>query len=178
MFGELERRASEELKSEGFSGQRARFEYSLDLRYAGQAWEVNVPVPAGGLEGGDLRAAFDDQYERIYGHRGTSEEEVQLVRLRLSAFGVIDKPTLSPLALHATRPTSAQQDVYFSGQWHSCPVYERGELGAQAHFAGPLIVEEFGSTTVVEPGWLLRVDKYGNLMLETAEENPRDMRSR
>jgi len=176
MFRELERRASGELKNEGFLGRRARFEYSLDLRYAGQAWEVNVPVPGEGLEAADLRAAFDEQYERIYGHRGTSEEEVQLVRLRLSAFGVIDKPSLSPLALHATGATSAKRDVYFSGQWHSCPVYEREGLGVQAQLAGPLIVEEFGSTTVVEPGWLLRVDKYGNLMLETAEESPQDMR--
>jgi N-methylhydantoinase A len=58
--------------------------------------------------------------------------------------------------------------VYFAeaGGYGDCPIYDRYALGAGAHLAGPAVVEEFDSTTVVHPGYGLRVDDHGNLIIE------------
>ncbi|MBI4505694.1 MAG: hydantoinase/oxoprolinase family protein [Chloroflexi bacterium] len=165
LFREIEERARAELASEGFTGQRVRLQRSLDLRYHGQAWEVSLPVAAPVPEGADLRASFDARYASIYGHHGELHEEVQLVRLRLSAYGVIDKPTLSRIAPNGTPAPLDERQVYFDGAWHTCPVYDREALGFGARFAGPGIVDEFGATTVLPPGWEALVDELGNLLL-------------
>jgi N-methylhydantoinase A len=100
-----------------------------------------------------LRKRFDAAYAAIYGHQGAPDEEIQLVRLRLSAFGVIDKPKLATVPDDMGAQPLTVRSVYFEGAFHASPVWERGNLGRSARIAGPAIVEEFGSTTVVPPGW-------------------------
>jgi N-methylhydantoinase A len=115
-------------------------------------------------EGSELRQSFDLAYAAIYGHHGAPEEEIQLVRLRLSAFGVIDKPKLATVPADAgTQPVTTRR-VYFDGAWHASPVWDRAALGLGVRLAGPAIVEEFGATTVVPPGWTGTVDEFGNLI--------------
>jgi N-methylhydantoinase A len=58
--------------------------------------------------------------------------------------------------------------VWFAGAASECPVWERERLPERARFAGPAIVEEFGATTVLPPGWRAEVDPHGNLVLERA----------
>jgi N-methylhydantoinase A len=168
LCGELEAQARAELGAEGFKGDRVRLERSLDMRYAGQAWEVNLKVPAPAPEGAALRQAFDAAYAAIYGHHGAADEEIQLVRVRLSAFGVIDRPRLRSLPDHQDVSRAATRRVYFDGAWHASAVWDRARLGAGARIAGPAIVEEFGATTVVPPGWAGTVDRSGNLVLAAA----------
>jgi len=163
-FGELEVQAGAQLSTEGFRGERVRFERSADIRYAGQAWEVNLALPAPAPEGTALRQRFDTAYAAIYGHQGAPEEEIQLVRLRLSAFGVIDKPKLATVPDDTGAQPVNNRSVYFDGAWHPSSVWERGSLGRGARVRGPAIVEEFGSTTVVPPRWEGTVDEFGNLV--------------
>ena len=167
LFGELESQARAQLATEGFKGERIRLERSADIRYAGQAWEVNVPLSTPAPEGAALRKRFDVAYAAIYGHQGAPEEEIQLVRLRLSAFGVIDKPKLATVPDDTGTQPLTVRPVYFEGTFQPSPVWERGSLGRGARIAGPAIVEEFGSTTVVPPGWDGVVDEFGNLIFVT-----------
>jgi N-methylhydantoinase A len=55
--------------------------------------------------------------------------------------------------------------VWFGGVRHDCPVWERERLPARGELAGPAIVEEFGATTVIPPGWAGRLDEHGNIRL-------------
>jgi N-methylhydantoinase A len=126
---------------------------------------VNLRVSAPAPEGIDLRAGFDKAYAAIYGRHGSADEEIQLVRLRLSAFGVIDKPTLAVVRDDQGADVMATRSVYFDGAWHPSPVWNRALLGCGARINGPAIIEEFGATTVVPPGWGGSVDKFGNLAL-------------
>jgi N-methylhydantoinase A len=167
LFEELEKQARAQLATEGFKGERIRLERSADIRYAGQAWEVNVPLPTPAPEGAALRKRFDAAYAAIYGHQGAPDEEIQLVRLRLSAFGVIDKPKLATVPDDTGAQPFTVRSVYFEGAFQACPVWDRGNLGRGARIAGPAIVEEFGSTTVVPPGWDGVVDEFGNLVFVT-----------
>ena len=164
-FEELEAQARAQLAGEGFKGERVRFDRSLDIRYAGQAWEVNLRVPKPAPEGEALRESFDSAYAGIYGHHGAADEEIQLVRLRLSGFGVVDKPTLTRVPARSDAVPRGTRPVYFGGTWHTCAVWDRTRLGGGTTLAGPAIVEEFGATTVVPPGWHGAVDDFGNLVV-------------
>jgi N-methylhydantoinase A len=171
-FEELEAQARAQLAAEGFKGVRVRFDRSLDIRYAGQAWEVNLRVPTPVPEGRGLRQSFDAAYAAIYGHHGAADEEIQLVRLRLSAFGVIDKPTIVRVPSSASAAPRGTRRVYFAGGWHTCALWDRALLGRGATLRGPAIVEEFGSTTVVPPGWAGTVDDFGNLIFAAKDPSP------
>ncbi len=130
----------------------------------GQSYELTVPLPDA-LFGPDqlapVRAAFHAAHERAYGF-SAPDEPVELVTLRLTAVGAIAKPRTA---------TSA---VYFAerGDYVDCPIYDRYRLGAGAVLAGPAIVEEFDSTSVIHPGYQARVDRYGNLLLTRAGRDP------
>jgi N-methylhydantoinase A len=165
LFHDMEEKAKAQLDGEGFSKDQIRFGRSLDIRYAGQAWEVNLQVASPAPEGVDLREGFDRAYSAIYGRHGSSDEEIQLVRVRLSAFGEISKPTLAPVQDDSSGKVASSRSVYFNGAWHSSAVWPREALGCGAHFEGPAIVEEFGATIVVPPEWSGSVDKFGNILL-------------
>jgi N-methylhydantoinase A len=104
----------------------------------------------------------------MYGHADPTAT-IELVNARLSAYGVVTKPAAAPhpggqgglaAAVIERRP------VRFEDTAHDCPVWERDRLPAGAELRGPAIVEEFGATTVVPPGWRGRVDPHGNLRFE------------
>jgi N-methylhydantoinase A len=135
------------------------------MRYAGQAWEVNFVVPAPVPEARALRDSFEDAYTRIYGNRGRSEEDIQLVRVRLSAFGVIDKPSIARVGRDPGKSPVSTRPVYFDGNWHRSPVFDREALGYGAKLVGPAIVQEFGATTVIPPNWRGTIDQFGNISL-------------
>jgi N-methylhydantoinase A len=168
IFEEMRADAAARLAQEGFGPAETRFDFSLDLRYAGQAFELNVLVA---LEGASLRTIVRDFHERhlsTYGH-ADEQGEVEVVNLRLSAFGSVKKPDL-PLYTSDTRSLDEalveRRQVYFGDSFRSCPLYERDRLPASATLDGPAIVEEFGATTVLFPGWRASVDPWGNLLLE------------
>jgi N-methylhydantoinase A len=125
---------------------------------------VSTPAP----EGIELRKSFDEAYAAIYGRHGSSDEEIQLVRIRLSAFGLIAKPTLASAQDDLSAGPASSRPVYFEGTWHPSPVWNRAVLGYGARIQGPAVVEEFGATTVVPPGWNGSVDRFGNLILVAA----------
>ena len=96
---------------------------------------------------------------------------VELVNVRLTAYGVVAKPEPARHRSESRRLAGAlleERPVWFAGGVRPCPVYERERLPERAELAGPAIVEEFGATTVVFPGWRGWLDEAGNLRLERA----------
>jgi N-methylhydantoinase A len=161
LFTELERTGAEELAAEGLTRDRVAFQRKLDVRYVGQSFELTIPA------GPDLLERFHAQHERTYGFAAPGEP-VEIVSIRLTSIGRIDKPPVRSLAAGEAPPARAYRPVYFaeSGGYVDCAIHERGALPAGARLDGPVVVEELDSTTVVHPGFTVRVDGMGNLHIE------------
>jgi len=166
IFAELEAEARATLEREGIPPDRVELGRALGMRYVGQSWELLVRVPDGADSMTALEEAFHRTHERRYGHAtGTAAE---IVNFRVTAVGVIAKPSLPRWSVtgHLAEARRAERPVYFEGGFLSVPVYQRDRLPAGGRFAGPAIVEEMGSTTVVPPRWTGTVGAWGELMLE------------
>jgi N-methylhydantoinase A len=175
-FAELEAKAREELTAEGMDVAEARFTRELDLRYTGQGYELRTPLD--GLFDTHLtadslaavRARFDGRHAQIHGH-AARERAVELVSYRLRVRVTVPKykpapepPPASPRGIETAikgrrRIHMAQRDSV-----HAI-LYERDQLETGATVAGPAIIEQFDSTTVIPPGWSGSVDAFRNLIL-------------
>jgi N-methylhydantoinase A len=177
IFREMEAKAATELAEEGLDPSAAAFERDLDMRYAGQGYELRVPLSGlwqGALDAKALAAArtrFDEVHARIHGH-AAKEKSVELVSYRLRVR--VGVPKFTPQALEARPPSSptseaikGKRSVFFAADKSmETTIYNRDRLAVGAAFAGPAIVEQFDATTVVPSGWHASVDCYGNLILE------------
>ena len=161
-------------KHEEIPADARRLVRTVDMRYAGQNYELAVPLPDGPVTQKtlDLLAkGFAEAHQRMYGFLA-DDEPVQLVTFRLEATGLVSKATLKahplggPDAGHAIRE---HRNVWLaeSRDFVSCPVYAREDLKPGNRFSGPAIVEQMDATTVVLPGMTARVDAYLNLILES-----------
>lgn len=143
-----------------------RFETRVDLRYLGQEHAVTVPVDRTNASIASIVADFHDAHEKTYTFR-LDDTPVEFVTYRLTAFASVPRPTLRRLE-NAGRTVNAAEkaprvvDFAEDGR-HRARVFERALLPAGAEIAGPLLVEEATSTTLVHPGQTLRVDDYGFL---------------
>ena len=166
LFVEMESSLRRQLELEGFDGPRQRLRRSLDLRYRGQAFELNLETSDEPLA--VIEAAFHERHRAVYGHADPTAT-VELVNARLSAYGVVDRPATERPAAAAPADGGVlieRRRIRFDGAAHDCPVWERERWPEGAELAGPAIVEEFGATTVVPPGWRGRLDAHGNLRFE------------
>jgi N-methylhydantoinase A len=171
LFAEMEASARRQLDAEGFAQGAQRLLRSLDLRYRGQAFELNVavgqaldPLPAPDV----IEEALHAQHRATYGH-DNREATIELVNARLTAYGLVPKPAAVVRPGERRRLEAAmieRRPVWFGGVAHDCPVWERDRLPEDARLVGPAIVEEFGATTVVLPGWQGMLDERGNLCFE------------
>ena len=167
LFEDMEGAARRQLGLEGFRPEQQRLRRSLDLRYQGQAFELNVEVERT-IDLAATEAAFHRQHEATYGH-ANRDATIELVNARLVAYGVVPKPAAEPYR-STTRALSdalvERRRAWFDGVAHDCAVWERDRLPERAELAGPAIVEEFGATTVMLPGWRGVLDEHGNIRLE------------
>jgi N-methylhydantoinase A len=160
-FAELEEAGRGELEREGLAAGAMSFVRKIDLRYVGQSFELTIPA------GDDLLGRFHAEHDRTYGF-AAPDEPVEVVSLRLTSVGTIAKPPPRPLESGGRAEARERRQVYFaeSDGYVDCPIYDRYALPAGASFPGPAVVEEFDSTTVVHPGFTVRVDDAGNLVIE------------
>ena len=163
-FDSLEAEAREAMIADGFSAEAVTVERLADLRYAGQAYELTVPVAPGTPDLQDMARAFDREHERTYGHPSEGDP-VDLVNVKV----------LARVAVHAANPDrhllppppatlGAPRDVYFGpadGTLETA-VVARTDLTADWN-EGPVIVEEYDATCVVPPGCRARLDAFGNI---------------
>jgi N-methylhydantoinase A len=174
VYATLEVRAADALDREGFDPSAHRFVRTADLRYDGQAFEVRVAVPAGPIDAALQRtvvAAFHDEHERLYGYAYRDRADrhpVEWVNLRVSGVGPIRRPRLERLAAgdgDIARAHTGTRRVTFDGEPVDTAILAREHLLADDEIAGPAIVEEFGSTVPVHPGFTARVDELANLVV-------------
>jgi N-methylhydantoinase A len=152
--------AAELLGSLGILEHQIVHERSADLRFVGQAHQLTVAVPSDG----DLLGQFEREYARVYG-RVPPGVGVQALQWRLTARGPTPTaPVHAPSAAAATAPRS--RAAYFAGALRDTPVYPRASLWPGDRVAGPALVEEDASTSVVPPGWRLTVLPTGHLEIE------------
>jgi N-methylhydantoinase A len=161
-FAALEREGRAQMRAEGFEPGSVRIDRRLDMRYAGQSYELTVPLA------GDYVAAFHRAHEQRYGYSDRSRTcEVVNIRARFS--GSVPKPGLPKLRIGGSSPEGAiiaRTAVLFSGRKYSTPIYDRSRLQAGSRIPCPAIVAEYSATTAIPPLWTARVDSYGNLILE------------
>jgi N-methylhydantoinase A len=147
----------------------AAYQIHLDLRYMGQEFTLQVPVTLDQLKKGDrkaIRTAFDELYEHRYAHH-SPEEPVEMVNIRLGAIGKRPKLSFPSLGATGTAAPSGEQLAYFTSAAKPlmAKVYRREELGAGAEIAGPALIQEHGTTTVLFENDICRVADSGELII-------------
>ncbi len=164
-FAELRRRGEAWLAEEQASGQTPVAEWSADLRYVGQSFELVVPLARGGLDAEAMRAlvvAFHARHREYYGY-DIPDQDVELVNLRLALTVPRPRPAFAAPAA-AVDLAAGRRDVWFPATGYvSSVVYDRAALAPGATFDGPAIIEQMDATTVVPPGASVRVDEAGNM---------------
>jgi N-methylhydantoinase A len=109
-------------------------------------------------------------HRRTFGYDYAGKQKVELVNFCVSGFGLIERPSLPKLPHPATSTAApkSRRDVFFDGAFRNTPIYDRVVLPAGFRLAGPAVIEEFGSTTVVFPGQEAEVDAHGILVVRSA----------
>jgi N-methylhydantoinase A len=144
-FGKLEKRARKDMRG----ATLVRF---ADIRYAGQSYELTVPwrtrYPA---------TAFHKEHQRVYGY-SDRERATQIVTLRIRATIAVERPSLRARRRDIS-DKAAKRRVWIAGRWRNIPA------GTRDITSGPAIIADYGSTTLVPPGWSVRLDSAGSLVL-------------
>tara|TARA_B100001123_G_scaffold60819_1_gene65995 strand:+ start:614 stop:2707 length:2094 start_codon:yes stop_codon:yes gene_type:complete len=163
-----------QLRAEGFDDSRHETVTQFDMKYVGQVSDLTVPFAGGEVNPASVKAvceAFDAEHEQSFGYN-SPEAGYQLVNVRVIARGLPETPRM-PESLQLpdsdNGANAGQRDVYFGPNrgWTSAPVITRQSLPSDPT-EGPLIVEEYDSTTVVPPGWTAATDQWSNILLEKA----------
>jgi N-methylhydantoinase A len=172
MFGRLIEQAKADLRAEGFDDREIKLEPFLDLRYAGQGYELTVPCPVPPLGPEELklmRRRFDTQHEQSSGHKAETEP-VELVSLRLVSLGLVPQAKLSPGKITGRKvelAKSGRRKIFFGKEHGSLEtaIYNRDLLEPRHKIAGPAIVEQLDTTTVIHPEQEAIVDEYRNIII-------------
>ena len=181
IFADLEEQARQGLAGQGFGPEAQRLIRTADLRYFGQAFEVRVPVLDANGDGGQpaafdaaaaeaVAAAFHDAHRALYGYdfRGDARQHVEWVNLRVTGVGPIARPAMRTVPAGNGNPERARtgsRPVCFGRglEFVEAAIFARSGLLAGDVIAGPAVIEEYGATVPLHPGFMAVVDQQGNL---------------
>jgi N-methylhydantoinase A len=168
LLREMEDHAAELLAKQGFERSQVQMERSSDIRYAGQSYELTIPVPSGVLTLDSilgLEQAFDTEHEKTYGHRAGTPEAYTFVNFRV--IGRIRRSSVFPKAKQNGAKQRRRRKAYFGSKsgWHDVPVISRWDLSAKM-LKGPLLIDEYDTTTVVPPDCSASLDGQGNIHIK------------
>ncbi len=158
----LRRQGADLLLADGIPADRHRHEFTMDMRYTGQSFTLAIPWQTDSTDFGPLRRAFDARHEESFGY-AVSENDAEIVNVRLVSTGEVDKPALNFAPRRRDGPKLSRRRVWF-GRWTDTAIYDRSDLPPGFEFSGPAIVEEEGGTSVIPPGWSVTVDDGGALL--------------
>jgi N-methylhydantoinase A len=174
VFQELEQQGRDAIAATSVKPHRVTVKRALDMRYVGQEHPVTVELPMSVFEKQDREAIkqhFDDDHLQRYG-TSAPNERAEIVSLRVTVAGVMRKPPQETIRKGGGAPPkqafSGKRKVSFGSKFRDAPTYRRAELLAGNRIAGPALIEEHASTTVLMPGDKLSVDPYGNLVIAVA----------
>ncbi|MGI9657928.1 MAG: hydantoinase/oxoprolinase family protein [Gaiellaceae bacterium] len=171
-YAELDEQVLGMLEGEGIDRSVAGLAREIDVRYFGQSEGFTVGVPPGTLDENVLTAITDGFLERQQREFGYVMPEdfatIELVTARVSGVGAVEKVELEPVTAGggAEGALIGRRAVYFEGSAVDTAIFSRDQLGSGDVFAGPAIVEQTDSTSVVPPGANVSVDEYGNLIID------------
>jgi len=169
-FTELERTGRAWLAAENPAMDQIVIRRSVDARYYGQAFDIEVVLPGdiGALNSETLAARFHDTYEALY-RNSDRKARIDLVNLRVRVSGKTPPLTLKRLAkcMQGAGEPQAKgvRRIWYNGRHHDAQLYEREQLLAGHRITGPAVVEQFDTTTLVAPGFVALTDDYGVLIL-------------
>jgi N-methylhydantoinase A len=176
IYDALSAQAAEALTKEGFDPGEHQFVRTADLRYFGQAFEVRVPVAAGELDPAAVADEFHREHKALYGYdfSGDDSQQVEWVNLRVSGIGPIRRPEIRsvPVVEPVETPVAdRRRQVCFDADdgYVEAPVLWRPDLVPGTVVDGPAIIEEFGSTVPLHPGFTARVDEYLNIIVTRSD---------
>jgi N-methylhydantoinase A len=143
---------------------------SGDLRYAGQSFEIETPIEAAWIDGGDVASiadSFHRQHQAIYNYSDPTAP-VQVINVRVVVAGANTRPVFPELAAVPYTPTPERiVEVFYDDAPRQAGLYLRELLRPGARFSGPAIIAQSDTTTCVLHGYTVRVDGYGNIFLES-----------
>jgi len=165
----LRRRGEQWLRAEQHYDGPMEIRVSAEMRYRGQSFELDTPLPEAWFVEGDMGAisqAFHAEHQRVYGH-ADPQAALQVVAIRVVAAGNAPKPELARIA-RASGPVPVDGDakIWLDGDWRRVALLRREALMAGHRFEGPAVVTQPDCTTCVLPGFLVDVDDYGNMRVE------------
>jgi N-methylhydantoinase A len=170
----LEKTAAKDFREEAWQGS-PHYNRSVDLRYRGQGYELNIPSTK------NLLRDFEQEHHRRYGYTHPTRE-VELVTLRLRATvksaahagkmdhvgtGAFARPGRAKLG----RPSSLKAPVLFEGKKQETKIHSRDALQTGKHYPGPAIITEYSATTVIPPGKHFRIDRANNLVVSIGQNS-------
>ncbi len=162
-FQELRKRAIDDLSIEGIRTNDIFIKQFVDMRYKGQSYELIVEYD------NDIRDSFDKAHEKRYGY-SNKDKACEIVNVRIRAYGKNEKPILDKQK-HLNNAVDKDaflltKDCVFDGLVVATNVFDRSKLQFGNQLNGPLIIVEYSSTIVIPPSRTVRVDAYGNLIVE------------
>lgn len=160
-FAALEQQAQRDFRGENWHG-KMRLVRSVDLRYHGQGYELNIPFSS------DFVSEFHRQHERQYGF-SHPEWKVELITLRLQTRMKSPGVRLPRVAASGGTLTVEKREVWFSGKALTAGLYNREQIRPGLTLRGPAVVAEYSATTVIPSGMRGRVDRVGNLIVSVSE---------
>ncbi len=173
IFRDMEDRAVDYLRSDGFEGDDIGIERSLDMRYVDQIHECTVEIDNSEINAQSIqtiRAAFDQRHEELYTY-AEPHNLVEVVNLESTVIGKVDKPKPPTIPSGGPDPSAAlreQREMIFDaeGTKTTAPVYDGAELRADNVIEGPAVIDEQTTTLVLEPGWKATLNSAGVYVLE------------
>lgn len=172
LLEEMAQQTRDELRSDGIAEADISSLFEIDLRYQGQAFEVPMTIDAetlrsDGIQG--LLARFDEEHRRLFTFNMESAHEI--VNLRAVALGPTLDLKAAALSAGDGDPREAKlrdHELWIDGKLRSAVIYDRSRLRAGDVMAGPAIVVEMDSTTLIEPDCVATVDAVGNILINPA----------
>jgi len=171
VYQHLQQDGTAAIQAERIAPEDMYFVRSADMRYIGQEYAVNVDIGET-IDITTIEASFHTTHQTRYGH-STPDAPIEFVNLRLAAQGRLQRKTARFAVPDGAKnplqdPVIASRDAIFDGTAHLTTVLRRDWIQAGAECSGPLIIEEASATTVVPPGYHVRLDEQGNIII-TAE---------
>ena len=169
MFARLSGAALADLKHDGFTDAHVRLERALDMRYAGQGYEITLPCGEDVCRDdiGGLRRRFDEMHEQMFGHMAP-DQSVEVVSYRVCGVGIVSTPPIpkyKPTGATLSDALREHRQVRCDSKSLACPVYQRERLDVGLVLRGPAILDQFDCTTVVWPGQTAQVDEWKNIIM-------------
>ena len=166
LFQEMEQEGQETLEQEEIPKEKQRYLRTLDLRYEGQGYELNIKTESPFTSKSIIQSlkAFHLKHRDIYGYF-SEEEPVEVINAKLRVIGLLEKPRIQENFKGSSETGYGSRKVFFENQreWVDTVVLQRSQLSKEGE--GPLIIEQYDSTTVVYQDWSCHQDRHGNLIL-------------